>query len=68
MAILITGGTGFIGAEVVRLLLEKGETDITVFDINLVTKRLEDVADTVKMVRGDLANFSHVLNVVKDTN
>jgi threonine 3-dehydrogenase len=67
MAILITGGTGFIGAEVVRLLVEKGEKDIAVFDISLSSKRLDDVAVKVKMVRGNLGNFSQVLNVVKNT-
>ena len=67
MATLITGGTGFIGAEVVRLLCEQGETDLVVFDINLSTKRLDDIANQVKMVRGDLGNFSQVLNVVRDT-
>lgn len=65
MATLITGGTGFIGAEVGRLLLEKGETDLVLFDINPSTKRLDDIADQVKVVRGDLGNFSHVLNAVK---
>ena len=67
MAILITGGTGFIGAEVVRMLIKKGETDPVVFDINPSTQRLDDVADKVKMVRGDLGNFAQVLNVVRDT-
>jgi nucleoside-diphosphate-sugar epimerase len=66
MTTLITGGTGFIGAELVRLLLAKGETDLVVLDINPSTKRLDDVAARVKVVRGDLGNFSHVLNAVKD--
>jgi threonine 3-dehydrogenase len=65
MATLITGGTGFIGAEVVRLLLEKGEQDLVIFDINPSAQRLDDVADRVEIVRGDLGNFSHVLNAVK---
>ena len=67
MSTLITGGTGFIGAQVVRLLLEKGEKDIVVFDINTSTKLLDDVADQVEVVRGDLGNFSHVLSVVKNS-
>jgi threonine 3-dehydrogenase len=66
MATLITGGTGFVGAEVVRLLLAKGETDLVLFDINPFTKRLDDVADQVEVVRGDLGNFSQVLNAVKN--
>lgn len=65
MAILITGGTGFIGTEVARILLGKGESGLTVFDIVPSTRRLEDVADRVKLVQGDVGNFSHVLNVVK---
>jgi threonine 3-dehydrogenase len=65
MSVLVTGGTGFIGAEVVRLLLGKGETTLVAFDINPSTKMLDDVADRVEVVRGDLGNFSHVLNVVQ---
>jgi threonine 3-dehydrogenase len=65
MSTLITGGTGFIGAEIVRLLLEKGEKDLFVFDINPSTKLLDEVADQVEVVRGDLGNFSHVMNIVK---
>ena len=66
MSTLVTGGTGFIGAQVVRVLLEKGEKDIVVFDINPSTKLLDDVADQVEVVRGDLGNFSHVLTLVKN--
>lgn len=65
MSIIITGGTGFIGAETVRALLEKGEKDLFVFDINPSTKLLDEVADQVEVVRGDLGNFSHILNLVK---
>jgi threonine 3-dehydrogenase len=65
MSVLVTGGTGFIGAQVVRILLEIGEKRPVVFDINPSTKLLDDVANQVEVVRGDLGNFSHVLNVVK---
>ena len=65
MATLITGGTGFIGAEVVRILLDHGETDLVVFDLNPSARRLDEVAERVTVVRGDLGNFSHVLDVVR---
>jgi threonine 3-dehydrogenase len=65
MATLITGGTGFIGAEVVRLLLDKGEGRPVVFHVHPNTRRLDDVADQIELVQGDLGNFSHVLDVVK---
>ena len=65
MSTLVTGGTGFIGAQVVRFLLEKGTEDLVVFDISPSTTLLDDVTDQVEVVRGDLGNFSHVLDVVK---
>ena len=67
MTALITGGTGFVGAEVARLLLRKGRENLAVFDINPSTARLDDAADDVEVMRGDLGNFSHVLDAVKKT-
>ncbi|MGZ6193553.1 MAG: NAD-dependent epimerase/dehydratase family protein, partial [Syntrophales bacterium] len=64
MSILITGGTGFVGAHVARLMIKEKEKDITIFDINPSTKFIDDIAEKVSVVRGDLGNFSHVLNVV----
>jgi len=65
MNILVTGGTGFIGAALVRLLLEKNEQNIVVFHRNPAKKSLNDVADRVTLVQGDLGIFSHVLEAVK---
>jgi len=65
MSTLVTGGTGFTGAQVVRFLLGKEEKDLVVFDINPATTLIDDVKDQVEVVRGDLGNFSHVLNAVK---
>ena len=68
MATLITGGTGFIAAEIARLLVSRGETDLTVFDIDDSTHRLDEIAGKVKRIRGDVGNFSHVLDAVRDTS
>ena len=65
MATLITGGAGFIGLEVVRLLLERGESRPAVFSRNPSRQRLGDLADHVEAIAGDLGNFSHVLHAVK---
>jgi threonine 3-dehydrogenase len=67
MSTLITGGTGFVGAQIVRLLLEKGETDLTVFDIRSHTQTLDDVGDRVAFIEGDLGNCDHVMTAVKKT-
>jgi threonine 3-dehydrogenase len=65
MAKLVTGGTGYIGAETVRQLVDRGE-EVVAFDIAIAAYRLEGIEKKVKIVRGDLGNFSEVLNVVKD--
>ncbi|RLA14223.1 MAG: NAD(P)-dependent oxidoreductase, partial [Gammaproteobacteria bacterium] len=64
MAILVTGGTGFIGAAVVRELLARGEREVTVFHVSNAIWRLQDVADQVTFVQGDLGNMSHLYDRV----
>jgi len=63
MSILVTGGTGFLGAQVARLLAENDE--LVLFDINPTTRLIDDLVNRVVVVRGDLGNFSHVLNAVR---
>ena len=65
MAKLVTGGTGYIGAQLARLLANRGE-EVVIFDIVINRYRIDDIENKVKIVQGDLGNFSHVFNVVKD--
>ena len=67
MAKLITGGTGYLGAELAHILANRGE-EVILIDIAINRYRIEDIENKVKMVYGDLGNFSEVLNVVKDNN
>jgi threonine 3-dehydrogenase len=68
MAILITGGTGFIGSALARRLVERGEKDIVLFHIGPRFDRVADIKDKVKIVQGDLKVWSEVLNVIRDNN
>ena len=65
MSILITGGTGFIGVRLARELLKLGE-EVVLFDISPKYDVLGDLEGKVKVVRGDLAVLSCVLDAVKD--
>jgi nucleoside-diphosphate-sugar epimerase len=65
MAKLITGGTGYIAAELAHILVERGE-EVILFDVFINEYRVEDIKNKVRIVRGDLANFPEVANVVKD--
>jgi threonine 3-dehydrogenase len=64
MAKLVTGGTGNVGAEIARRLVNRGE-EVVVFDVALNSNRIEDLVDKVKLVRGDLGDFNEVLNLFK---
>lgn len=67
MATLVTGGTGFIGAQVARLLVERGERPV-LFDINDRDTLLKGIREKVKIVKGDVSNYSHVFNAVKENS
>lgn len=66
MKVLVTGGAGFIGSNVIRLLLERGY-EIKVLD-NLSTGYLQNIKDfNVEFVEGDIRNKHLVEDAVKDT-
>ena len=60
MTALITGGTGFLGSEVARVLLSGGCAGVTLFDSNPSTERLAGLSDKTTVIRGDLGDASDV--------
>jgi nucleoside-diphosphate-sugar epimerase len=63
---LITGGAGFIGSNMVRFLLDKGQK-VRVFD-NFETgkhENLAEVADRIEVVEGDIRDMAAVKRAVK---
>ncbi|MEA1872571.1 MAG: GDP-mannose 4,6-dehydratase [Chloroflexota bacterium] len=67
MAKLVTGGMGFVGAELARLLVERGE-NVVLFDIALNYHRIEGIENKVKVIQGDLKVWPEVFNVIKENN
>jgi len=65
MAKLITGGTGFVGAELARTLAGRDEK-IILFDLFPNRDRLEGIEGKVQVITGDLKVGAEVFNVVKE--
>ena len=65
---LITGGAGFIGSNMVRFLLEKGEK-VRVLDNFETGKRenLTEVADQIEFIEGDIRDMNTVRRAVVGT-
>ena len=74
--ILITGGAGFIGSEIVKQLYEMGEWNITVLDS--MTEQIHgnnwansylynQINDKCCFVRGSVTDIDVVLSLIRDT-
>ncbi|HWO93147.1 MAG TPA: NAD(P)-dependent oxidoreductase [Dehalococcoidia bacterium] len=65
MSVLVVGGTGFIGREVMRRLARRGEKTIG-FDINPRRSALADLGEAVTIVAGDATKFDDLAAAVVD--
>ena len=65
MAVLVAGGSGFIGSHLVRELLKKGDR-VVILDQAPNTKLIGDIVGQLKIVRGDATNLVDILHTVKE--
>ena len=63
MAILVVGGTGFIGPRVIRRLVERGE-EVVCMDINPGAASFAGMEDLVRVIQGDVTQFEDVSRAV----
>jgi UDP-glucose 4-epimerase len=66
MEILVTGGAGYIGGTVSRILLQQGHS-VTIYD-NLCHSRREALPTGAKFVEGDLANRTLLESTLRATH
>jgi UDP-glucose 4-epimerase len=64
--VLVTGGAGFIGSNLVRALLERGD-DVRVLDNFSTGNRANLAALDVEIVEGELRSYERVHNAVRGT-
>ncbi|MDP6560480.1 MAG: NAD(P)-dependent oxidoreductase [Candidatus Binatia bacterium] len=66
--ILVTGGTGLVGAYVAGMLLDRGERPV-VFDVALNERLLRAVevdVESISLVRGDILDLPGLVSVIRD--
>lgn len=70
MAILITGGTGFMGSFLARHLLETTKEELILFDYFINKKRIKDIETNPRIwiFQGDLSNWSEIVPIFKHDN
>lgn len=61
---VVTGGSGFIGSHLARLLLERGVKQVAIASRQGAAKSLADVADRVTIEQADVGIFTDVLRIV----
>ncbi len=63
MSVMVTGGTGFIGARIARKLVERGE-EVVCFDLAPPRPNLQPYLDRIQVYRGDITQMAHLLEAV----
>ncbi len=64
MTIMVTGGTGFIGARIVRKLVEQGR-QVVCFDLFPPRANLQPYLDRITVFMGDVNQMAHLMEAVK---
>ncbi len=64
--ILVTGGTGFLGSQLIKILVDSGKSVRALKRENSDTSALEDYADRVEWIDGDLLDIFSLEDALQD--
>ncbi len=64
LSVFITGGCGFIGSWLARLMLQEGH-DVILFDLNTESGLVDDIRDEVELIRGSITDAEKIREVIK---
>ena len=64
---MVTGGAGFLGARIVRELIQRGE-EVVCFDLAPPRANLVPYLDKISVYRGDVTQIPHLLEAVNTYN
>ncbi len=65
MSILVTGGTGYLGAKLSRLLVQQGE-QVVCFDLYPNPSKVAALGDRARVLRGDVTQIEELIAVMKE--
>ena len=64
MPVLLIGGTGFIGARVVKFLVEDGE-QVVIMDLSPNTTRIKELERQVSIIHGSITSIEGIIETMK---
>ena len=67
MAILVTGGKGYIGAATISKLLARGQ-EVICLDLKTTPGRLGDNANRITMLGGGISSVEELIKVIQKHN
>jgi len=69
MKYVITGGAGFIGSNIVKLLVEKGHKVIIIDNLHTGSlSRLKEIEEKITFNKIDIGNYEKLIEIIKDAD
>ena len=69
MKYVVTGGAGFIGSHIVKLLVEKGHKIVIIDNLHTGSlSRLKEIEDKIEFHRIDIRNYEKLKSIIKDVD